>query len=108
MTEIKALATVAWYNGWSEKLCEIRDYIKSEIEKPHEDRFWIIVFPKFLDDINPDLYPRVIWAMMVEMFGNYGSSPRFGWIERNKSRKALKWIDNLCKLSCLDLEDENE
>ena len=26
----------------------------------------------------------VIWQMLVEMFGDCGTSPRFGWIEKRK------------------------
>lgn len=106
MTEIEALASVAWYNGWTKNLCEIREYIKAEIKKPH-GRFWNICFPKFLDSIDPDMYPRIIWSVMVEMFGSCGTSPRFGWIDGDKSEKALEWIDTLCNLSCFSEEVEN-
>ncbi len=26
----------------------------------------------------------MIWWILVKQFGNYGSSPRFGWLEKEK------------------------
>ena len=37
----------------------------------------------------------VIWQMLVEMFGDCGTSPRFGWIEKRKEcAEFLKEIMN--------------
>ena len=37
----------------------------------------------------------VIWQMLVEMFGDCGTSPRFGWIEKRKEcAESLREIMN--------------
>ena len=47
------------------------------------------------DEFNQCERHTVIWQMLVEMFGDCGTSPRFGWIEKRKEcAEFLKEIMN--------------
>lgn len=106
MDIIEALASVARYNGWHETLCSIRNYLSSEMAATHSSKYWNIAFPGILGGLDPDVYPRIVWFIMAEMFGDCGCSPRTGWIDGDKSDAALKFINQLCELSGEDEEDE--
>lgn len=98
-TVVEALASVASYNGWGPTIHKLRKYIESEIEKPHDTPFWNIPFPSnILHKYDADLYPRIIWFILVEMYGECGTSPNVGWIEGKTSYGALLWITELCVL----------
>lgn len=96
---IKALAYLSSYNGWSQMLRKIREYLVSQIEQHQKTRYWSIPFPSdIIHKYDPDLYPRIIWSILVEMYGDYGTSPRVGWINGETSRDALQWLSELCDL----------
>ncbi len=40
---------------------------------------------------------QVIWMIAVSLFGNYGTSPRSGWIESNRYKDFCEWIDKICQ-----------
>lgn len=77
---MRALITMAWYNGleedvlsWSELPCEnVLNYRK------------IISCPFLIDKSQydkEDLWQLIyIWGTLVLLFGEYGTSPRYGWI----------------------------
>lgn len=37
---------------------------------------------------------EVFWMMAVVLFGEYGTSPRYGWIEKHE--EFYRWIDEIC------------
>lgn len=107
MDILDALASVARYNGWNDVLHEIRNYLIQEVNNMKKTKvpYWNVPYPEFLNKYDVDLYPRVIWFVMVEMFGDCGCSPRFGWIEKNKSNDAIEFISQLCLKSDEPQED---
>ena len=90
---LNALDSVTWYNGLAEYVFK-----------------WFFLEPDVCEKINyqqiacPDNYCmdcsiednyayhqlQVLWMIAVEMFGDCGTSPRFGWIE--KVDEFRKWI----------------
>lgn len=105
---LEALHAVFWYEGLLEQDGdEWVEFKNGESEYPYarpkykEDCF-IILFIKGLREHNSNDFftfndvekidkefqwqsrHTVIWQMLVEMFGNCGTSPRTGWIEQNK------------------------
>ena len=98
MTAVEALGAIASYNGWQDVLYAMKDYIQIEAQQPH-NTYWGVQFPEdILRKYDPDMYPRVIWSIMVMMYGDYGTSPRFGWINGSSAHDALRWITELCVL----------
>lgn len=39
---------------------------------------------------------QFIWGTAVYKFGDYGTSPRYGWIEINEHPEFYEWIDAIC------------
>lgn len=87
---IDAMADIVWYNGYEDVLNKMSNYIKYYDREEH----YSFVYPEeILKDYNEDEFPRIVWSLMVLMFGNYGTSPRYGWIEIENKDKALDFLN---------------
>ena len=77
---LDALDSVTWYNGLAEELIKwtYDGYLDHCIGTPG----WLK--PNYYN-IGLDSYDeaqlQVIWIICVILFGDYGTSPRYGWIE---------------------------
>jgi len=89
MSLMQAIEYIAFYNGHEEELKKMKAYIKSvKVENKRGNA----PYPSFLPE-DPDTFIRVIWSILVCMFGDYGTSPRFGWIEHYD--EAMRFLDKL-------------
>ena len=87
---INAIANIVWYNDYEDDLKSISDYIKHY----NREEYYSFAYPKkILETYKVDEFPNIIWALMVLMFGDYGTSPRFGWIDIENKDKALAFLD---------------
>lgn len=93
---LQTLGIIVWYDGWYNMLQEIKKYIEQEIELNKDSNHHNIVKPHFLTKVNIDCLPNIIWSILVLQCGDYGTSPRTGWIEIKKAKDAIKIIDTLC------------
>lgn len=98
---LEALLDVLNYNGYAQNIIDIANYIDSC------DDSSIVRYPIFFNEYNCDKPIRILWSVLVVMFGDFGASPRYGWIENENKKKCLNelksWIelhDDRC------LEDE--
>lgn len=82
---LDALDSVTWYNGISEDIRAWKDL-------PIDDEGSILC-P--YDLIANDSSKEVIWMICVYLFGNYGTSPRSGWIDNVEGFKTF--IDKITK-----------
>lgn len=89
---LDSIDLVVWYNGHYEKLEKIKNEI-SEIKENEIYRF----------DYENDEQFQVIWMILVELFGNYGTSPRSGWLEMKNKDRIIKFIDSITRTSREDL-----
>lgn len=79
----EVLDSVVWYNGYWE-------IVKEWIEALANPKGKYIYRP---DEYDGDGGLEVLWMMCVLMFGNYGTSPRSGWVENTEQcREFLIWI----------------
>lgn len=80
-----SLLWVLWYNGYKEQIKAIYEYIKSQdVSAPYPHDLGILS-----EDCNkPD---RILWSTLVVEFGDYGTSPRFGWID--KMERAIEYFE---------------
>jgi hypothetical protein len=72
---IDALDSVTWYNGLAPYVRKWKKTIKKPFATP-PDCYGADAF-----DGTTQAQLQVIWMMAVIMFGDYGTSPRTGWIE---------------------------
>lgn len=84
-----ALNSIVWYNGLTDEI------------KKWKDKDYLVdnTFPQTFNDvkiiIQKDYYAQlqVFWMLCVLLFGDYGTSPRTGWIEQRE--RFEKFIDEL-------------
>lgn len=112
-TLLEALSIIVDYNGWYDTLQEIKRYIQTELKNNlDESSYYGIIRPKFLRNIDSDLFPCIIWSILVLQCGEYGTSPRTGWIEKGRAEDAIKIIDALCarteECQACSWEDDDE
>ena len=96
---IYVLNAIVWYNGLYEPLLEIKKII---LETPKfEYNYMSRPDGGYFEDDQFEIF----WMMLVLKFGNYGTSPRYGWLEMENKNKIIKFIDDITKLS---LEGSND
>ena len=83
---------LAHYNGHEEVFKEIYEYLKK-----HKSDEYSIPFPEFLNNYQCNDLPRVFWSILVIEYGDYGSSPRYGWIEVENVEKIIEEIESFYK-----------
>ena len=86
---LEGLDSVTFYNGLAEEVArwkelEPNDY--NSISAPDN-----IVIPKTPDDYQL----QVIWIILVELFGDCGTSPRSGWLYTDKRKEINEFIDKI-------------
>lgn len=88
---LEALLDVLYYNGYIEDIAEIVQYIYTNEDPDH------ISFPHYLEEYYDSDPARILWSVLVVMFGDYGTSPRYGWIETENKKKCLNelksWLE---------------
>ena len=83
---IDALDSVTWYNCYAEKVLGLIKYGDAILN----DGKSVIICP--FDDIKNNMGLTVIWMILVDVFGDYGTSPRTGWIEKEKWNECKNFI----------------
>lgn len=88
---LESLLWVLSYNGYDESIKKIYEYICS-----FDDEIPLIPYPsdeKILSE-NPDAPDRILWSVLVMEYGDYGTSPRYGWIDKPRKPKEEieKWL----------------
>lgn len=85
------LDSITWYNGIYEPLLKIKEIIIVY----DEDKFIHVLRPE--EGIFKDEQFEIFWMMLVLQFGDYGTSPRYGWLEMNNKTKIIAFIDKITK-----------
>lgn len=99
---LDALRSVFWYEGLLTKdnsgnysntcwLVKFIDDLEKNTNTKYQNMYTVEDLEAFNknndfdeDDFDQRERHTVIWQMLVEMFGDCGTSPRFGWIEKRK------------------------
>lgn len=82
---------MCWYNGYEDYLLEIAyrlDHFEKQDDYDHFSLFRDV--PETWREEIPQEFFDWIWGLLVLQFGNYGTSPRGGWIE--KPEKAARFL----------------
>lgn len=87
-----ALDSAAHYNGLSRYIQEW----KNIPENPHGS--YSSIYSEQAEG-NSTIYDQlqIFWMIAVCLFGDYGTSPRFGWIEKENLGAFHEWIDEITK-----------
>lgn len=86
----KIIKSIIWYNGLVDG---VLNWIKQPVTNGH------ILCPKFYGadeyDIEAQAQLQIFWMMGVLSFGDYGTSPRYGWITDIEGFKF--WCEDIIK-----------
>ena len=80
---------IVWYNGLEDIVIKWKDHVAGYDEVPYY---------KYESSLSAADYAQLqmVWMYLVLCFGNYGTSPRSGWIEDSEGYK--KWFEELEEL----------
>lgn len=82
---LQALGDIAYYNGHEKEIKKVIEYIEH-----YKGQFNnIIPMPEFLEKNDCDYYINILWQLSVMLYGDYGTSPRSGWLEAENKDKIL-------------------
>lgn len=89
-TIIDAINSVCWYNGYDDivrsVISHIKDWDKEDVIVPLRGNISCIP-----DEYEEKLIEQLIWMLCVLMYGDYGTSPRGGWVENRDG--AIKLLE---------------
>jgi hypothetical protein len=86
-TMLKAIDGIVWYNCLGELLLEV----VKDLDKAIADGKTQYIYPDEIFDFEKNNLPgdlQAVWMTCVEQFGDYGTSPRYGWINDLKGCRA--------------------
>lgn len=89
---IDALDSVTWYNGLAEEIVHWKDPGYFDERTNSLGWNWDL-FNDFPLEMREQI--QIIWIICVELFGDYGTSPRSGWIENIEA--FYKFVDEITK-----------
>ena len=93
---LDALDSVVWYNGHG-------DFVIKWLEL-EPDEYGTITFDQAYGKYDASLsiyYPlQMLWMIAVSLFGDYGTSPRSGWIEDIEGFR--QFVKRICKTQLED------
>ena len=105
---IDALDSVTWYNGLAEVVLSWKDLKPKHGSGPCPDNYGDKVSGLLsVGEIKYLAQLQVIWMICVVLFGDYGISPRYGWIEEKNLKEFHAFIDLITETQRAD-DDENE
>lgn len=78
------------YNGYDEQVIQLMRWINNRLElKPKE----YVDIPDFISALDCDHPIHILWSVLVLSHGNYGTSPRYGWLE--PSQQLINTINTI-------------
>ena len=103
---IMALNSVTWYNGLAEIIVHWKDEDYFEKHGDYSMSWNWETFESYDEWVQNQL--QVIWIICVELFGDYGTSPRTGWIELENKDDFYQFIDDITEIYRDAREDTDE
>lgn len=91
----RELCSIPWYNGLSSRILSWKR-LNDNHDDPHHS---VLCSDNYgcTDENDPDISAlQVFWMIAVEKFGDYGTSPRYGWILSENWDRFCEWCDALC------------
>ena len=90
---IYALNAIVFYNGIYEPLLKLKEDL---INQKTDDNYLLIdEFPEYKYEEYNDNQFNIFWMMLVLLYGDYGTSPRSGWLEMRNKEKIIEFIDKI-------------
>ena len=104
------LSTICGYNGYMPAIKELRAMMENPPEKDgYGSSFTLLTWYEITKEGEFTYYGgqlEMIWMFLVLMYGEYGVSPRAGWIEDEKIPECKLFLDRMIELEGYEDEDE--
>lgn len=94
-TILGALQGVIAYNGLKDAITTVKHSIELELSLHHN--YWDRNNVGRPSSTKGNEQFEVIWMLLVQMFGDYGTSPRWGWINLDRLEDALEFVNLLLR-----------
>jgi len=102
---IDTLDAITWYNGIYEPLLALKEDLLNCSDKGTYTKYKSENL-EYKHKLFYDTQFEVFWMMLVLMFGDYGTSPRSGWIYLEKKQEIIDFIDKITKTGNEDEVDK--
>ena len=87
---IDSFLSLAFYNGYEEDVEDIKKSLYKAFEFDAEDKYKTVSRPDWKKKCGRDKieeFGGIFWSWLVLQYGDYGTSPRFGWIYAETARR---------------------
>ena len=88
---LNTLNDVIWYNGIYDFLFKIKNEIKNGIGIDEVGQYTLSAYEDRHENI--DEQEEIFWMILVLLFGDYGTSPRRGWLYIQNKDGILKLLN---------------
>ena len=90
---IHSFLSLAFYNGYEDDVKDILKALKTAFYS--DDKYKSIMRPdwKKYKNYKVDEFGGIFWSWLVIQYGDYGTSPRFGWLYRQEAREIADFIE---------------
>lgn len=86
--QVKNILTAFWYNNSDEDMRELCSEVKSRIS------LCAVVKDKLVRNCPHTYYGDIIVSLIILSFGEYGISPRYGWVPKEQADFIINVINN--------------
>lgn len=91
----------AWYNGCGDEFDSVIRYLRIQRSNPNFKGHLIngerktISKPEFIKSDGSTPVLELFWMILVEMYGDYGTSPRSGWMYVDELDECLNHLSEI-------------
>lgn len=92
---IDSFLSLAFYNGYEEDVRDIRQSLYKAFSFDPDDKWKTVSRPNWKERCGRDKieeFGGIFWSWLVLQYGDYGTSPRFGWIYAENARRLYNII----------------
>lgn len=91
---IGSFLSLAWYNGYEESVKDIMKVLNTAFKFDVDNKYKAIFRPEQWG-YETDNFGAIFWSWLVLQYGDYGTSPRFGWLYPENSRRLYTIMSEL-------------
>ena len=93
----EAINSIVWYNGLYEFLQPLKAAIE-ERDSEHINSVSVIGCDWYEKLLKESDQVQFLWMLLVLMYGDYGTSPRTGWLYMENKDEIIKFIDEIATI----------
>jgi hypothetical protein len=95
---IESFLSLAFYNGWEQDVKDVCEALSVSRTIEIKNGYEPVSRPDWKAKCGRDKideFGGIFWSWLVLQYGDYGTSPRYGWIYVENARKILEIIEEI-------------